>query len=431
MAGVEENKTSYTCLIEGNLNMRVFKTTWTDRDGNKVETRKWYIEFRDHLQIIRRLTAFTDKSLSEALGRKIMQLVNYKIAGCEDLDSHLSRWLEQIPPSLRDRFVEYGLIDNKTASGGKFLHEHIKDFKQSLLAKGNTTGYVDTVTVRAQRVIDGCGFRTWTDISASQVEQYLHILRKNGKGISNQTNNFYLQAIKQFCKWMVADRRTSRSPVDHLTGLNVRTDRRHDRRSLEPKEIKQLLETTNAEPNRFNMSGNERAFLYRLAIETGLRRNELKSLTVSSFDFDKCTVKVAASYSKHRKEDILPLKKETALELKQYINNKLPNVKAFKIPYKTANMLKEDLKAANIPYVDESGRYVDFHSLRHSTGSLLASEGVHPKIIQSIMRHSDINLTMSRYTHIFKNQESEAIAKLPDLSFTSNPNQNLPATGTN
>jgi len=75
--------------------------------------------------------------------------------------------------------------------------------------------------------------------------------------------------------------------------------------------------------------------------------------------------------------------------------------------------------SAGILYVDDSGRYADFHSLRHSTGSLLAASGVHPKIIQSIMRHSDINLTMSRYTHIFRGQESEAVAKLPNLGLLS------------
>jgi hypothetical protein len=54
--------------------------------------------------------------------------------------------------------------------------------------------------------------------------------------------------------------------------------------------------------------------------------------------------------------------------------------------------------------------------------------GVHPKVVQSIMRHSDINLTMSRYTHIFAEQESEAVAKLPDFSISSNQQQ--VATGT-
>ena len=49
---------------------------------------------------------------------------------------------------------------------------------------------------------------------------------------------------------------------------------------------------------------------------------------------------------------------------------------------------------------------------------------IHPKVIQSIMRHSDINLTMSRYTHIFRGQESEAVAKLPELGATSKKRRN-------
>ena len=92
--------------------------------------------------------------------------------------------------------------------------------------------------------------------------------------------------------------------------------------------------------------------------------------------------------------------------------------------------MKADLADADIPYVDDAGRYADFHSLRHSTGSLLAASGVHPKVVQSIMRHSDINLTMSRYTHIFRGQESEAVAKLPDLGLPSERIQKAVATGT-
>lgn len=55
------------------------------------------------------------------------------------------------------------------------------------------------------------------------------------------------------------------------------------------------------------MTGPERALLYRLAIETGLRVRELKSLKVSSFDFDSNTVIIQAAYSKNRRESELPL----------------------------------------------------------------------------------------------------------------------------
>jgi hypothetical protein len=44
------------------------------------------------------------------------------------------------------------------------------------------------------------------------------------------------------------------------------------------------------------------------------------------------------------------------------------------------------------------------------------------------MRHSDINLTMTRYTHTLRGQEAEAVKSLPDLSLPKNQVQK--ATGT-
>ena len=88
-------------------------------------------------------------------------------------------------------------------------------------------------------------FTFWSDISASKVMSHLGSLRADSKdekgsvvpGIGAQTFNFYLAALKQFCRWMVKDRRASESPVAHLDGLNVKTDRRHDPRALDPEEV--------------------------------------------------------------------------------------------------------------------------------------------------------------------------------------------------
>ena len=139
-------------------------------------------------------------------------------------------------------------------------------------------------------------------------------------------------------------------------------------------------------------------------------------------------------YAKNRKPTLLPLKQDTAIELKSFFRSKMAKTKAFGGTYKqltrqTSNMIKADLADADIDYVDESGLYADFHSLRHTTGSLLAASGVHPKVAQSIMRHSDINLTMSRYTHTLRGQEARAIETLPDLSKPSSREQQK-ATGT-
>jgi len=79
-------------------------------------------------------------------------------------------------------------------------------------------------------------------------------------------------------------------------------------------------------------------------------------------------------------------------------------------------MLKADLKAAKIPYQDEHGHYADFHSFRHTTGTWLTQSGVHPKVAQDIMRHSDITLTVNTYTHVLMEKKTQAIDALPDLS---------------
>jgi hypothetical protein len=81
----------------------------------------------------------------------------------------------------------------------------------------------------------------------------------------------------------------------------------------------------------------------------------------------------------------------------------------------TAAMLRADLKAAGIVYRDENGRVADFHCLRHSFITNLASGGIHPKVAQTLARHSTIGLTMDRYTHQYAGDEVAALDVLPDL----------------
>ncbi|HUV66750.1 MAG TPA: tyrosine-type recombinase/integrase, partial [Sedimentisphaerales bacterium] len=120
-----------------------------------------------------------------------------------------------------------------------------------------------------------------------------------------------------------------------------------------------------------------------------------------------------------KRQDILPLRPDTAFELEKMLGQKLPAAQAFKIPSRPADMLRDDLKDAGIEYCVD-GKVFDFHSLRHETGTLLAASGVDVKTAQTLMRHSDVNLTISIYTHMLRGAEAIAIAKLPDLTSGTN-----------
>ena len=185
-------------------------------------------------------------------------------------------------------------------------------------------------------------------------------------------------------------------------------------------------------PERFAVTGPERAMLYQIAVETGLRASELRSLVRASFDLEANppTVTVAAGYSKRQREDTLPLRRQLADDLRDFLSGKTPTAQTFTVPpsYDTADMLRADLEAAGIPYRNDAGRVADFHSLRHSFISNLAAGGVHPKTAQTLARHSTITLTMDRYSHSCQGEQSVALSVLPDLSRAAR--QTARATGT-
>jgi len=206
--------------------------------------------------------------------------------------------------------VKIGLLDSKGGAASKPLAQHVADFKAALLAKGNSAKHAEMTATRVAGIVDGCRFAVWSNVSASKVQQQLAKMREAKNGIGRQTSNYYLQSFKAFCKWMVRDGRASESPVEHLQPLNARTDRRHERRALSVDEAQWLLSVTAHAPTRHKMPGAERQLVYRIALETGLRANEIRSLKRRNFDLDgdSSTVTVEAAYSKRRRRDELPLR---------------------------------------------------------------------------------------------------------------------------
>jgi len=369
-------------------------TTIEPETGRRIRRKSacWYVDYKAADGTRKRVKGFRDKQATVQLAAKL------------EKEAELAR---------------AGIIDKYKDHRSKPLLEHLADFKANLLDKGNTVKHAQLVYNRAKAVVDGCRFCYFSDISASKVQSYLADRRR--QGLSIRSSNFYLQAIKQFCRWMVADNRVGENPLAHLQGQNPKTDIRHQRRALTAEELQQLLIATRKGPTHCNMTGKERAMLYFLAVNTGLRASEIASLTWGSFSLDgsETSVTISAAYSKHRKEDILPLRRDVAESFAIWRRERQqgPQDKVFAgfNPNKGAKMLRRDLDAAGIPYQDSSGRVADFHSLRHTFISNLSRSGVSPKVAQSLARHSTIGLTMDTYTHVGLYDERAALELLPTL----------------
>jgi integrase len=167
-----------------------------------------------------------------------------------------------------------------------------------------------------------------------------------------------LQAIKQFCRWMVKDRRAIELPLAHLEPLNVQTDRRHNRRELTEEELPRLLKAMLKSSRIFRrLTGPDRYHLYATACATGFRASALASLTPESFDLDAwpATVTLATRKNKSRKLKVQPLPPEVADLLRNYLRDKPAGQPVWRGSWVSdhcgAEILRIDLEALGIPYV--------------------------------------------------------------------------------
>ena len=55
---------------------------------------------------------------------------------------------------------------------------------------------------------------------------------------------------------------------------------------------------------------------------------------------------------------------------------------------------------------------IRFHDLRDTAATLSLSQGVHPKIVQERLGHSQISLTLDTYSHVLPSMQKEAAQKL-------------------
>jgi len=407
----------------------VYKTA---ADRGKRNTR-WMIAWTDELGRRRTRRAYTDKLLSERLARQ----------------------LEDDARARRNGTID-AVAERMAAHARSPLDEHIKAYRLSLKAKGDTAEHIDLTIRRIEQAAANANWSTIAEIDAGSLSLHVDLLR--GKGRGHATINHHLRAVRGFTRWLVTNHRFAFDPLAGVKMLNTNTDRRRERRALDDDELEALLRAARehevvtiekrykrkAGPNKGEIRRGTRThrierrdLLYLLAASTGLRFGEIKSLTPRSFDLksDPTSVTVEAAYSKRRRRDAQPLRRDVAEAIKPLIDATPPGAPLWpKLPDEMGKVMAEDLKAANIPVRDDAGRVVDFHALRHTFITRLARSGVTPKVAQALARHSTITLTMDRYAHVALADTSKALAALPAIAVTgtadAKPAAHAAATGT-
>jgi len=448
----------------------------------RIEAETFTAKYRDGSGIVQEsATGCRDKTAAQAVLRDLVARAERVKSGLVSADDDAA-------------------IDNQQTPLVELLAVYIEDLR----AKGRSVAHIADCDRLAKRAFNESGFVTLRDIAAEPFQRWLTCLTDGG--LSPRTRNSYLQAVRGFCRWCVQSSRLPADPTKRIGKAAEAVDIRRQRRSLTVAELERLLYAARWRPlaefgretipnqtpqgratwklapltfgtlqpavdrarekladktNKvleLETLGRERALVYKMLVLTGLRRNELASLTFGSLVLDGPMpyATLEAGNAKNRQQSEIPLRADIAAELTQWaserqeVRSTLPGAadgilsieaaRGEQLPLDTPlftavtreliKVLDRDLAAANIEKRDDRGHTVDVHALRHTFGSLLSAGA--PRTAQAAMRHSSIDLTMNVYTDPRVLDVAGALDSLPALTLggSSPERQRNVATGT-
>lgn len=347
-------------------------------------------------------------------------------------------WVE-LRRLLREREdARAGIVDDTRRYATAPLEEHVAAWQSTLRARGTSADHIVTVGnhVRVLAALAG-----WTRLTSITAESTLHALARlrDEQGRSAQTRNHYLSHLKQFCRWCCysTPRRLRDNPVIGLAPVNAEADPVRPHRLPTEEEIRQLFAWLNTgrppehpkqhttypsdgtAPVRRFMSGPMRALGYRIAMGTGFRANEIRSLRRESFDLNAATVVVQAGYSKHRRRDTQPLPGWLLEELRAHFAAGGGDWRRLNASGdgRSKNVLKADLEDAGLVFEDADEGCFTLHSLRVWYVSRLAEDPANAfKTVMELARHSTPYLTMKVYARVRRHSLHDAADRLEDPS---------------
>jgi integrase len=198
-----------------------------------------------------------------------------------------------------------------------------------------------------------------------------------------------------------------------------------------PKTKKPRIHPWNAEPaTRFlaylDASLNSLRGLLRLALTSGARKGEIIALSPDDVDLAAGHVSIDKTWNERRREVGPPKSKSS------YRN--------IKIPARTVRALQEYRAELNqvrarsrFFFTNESGREIEprnltkamkkamrkagvpvirFHDLRHTFATLGLKAGISPKVIQEMLGHAFVKITLDLYSHVLPGMQESAAEKI-------------------
>jgi len=305
-----------------------------------------------------------------------------------------------------------------TDPGSLTVSEYLEQWLRAVESNVRPATYRRYSDLMHKRVVPAVGNVRLGKLTPLHVQSlYTHLLEA---GLSPTTvhllHNIFHRSLKQAVRWGLLTRNVTES-------VDV------------PQPMNPAGKTWNADQVAAVLHAAEKdtlAALWRLALLCGLRRGELLGLQWRDVDLDRATLAIQRTLSRgnggtwelglpktaHGRRSIaLPascvesLRRHRVNQLEHRLRlGALWQEHDFVFTNQTGGPLAVNVLSQHFRKLIVAARVpvIRFHDMRHSCATLLLEGGVHPRVVQERLGHSDVSITLNRYSHVSPQMQRQA-----------------------
>lgn len=321
------------------------------------------------------------------------------------------------------------LITEKDQTVKQYLEHWIENVHKKAVRLSTYQEYRKLINIH---IIPELGQFKLQQLTIQQVEAfYTH---KENEGLSagyiRQMHGILHQALAHAMRSNLV----SRNVCDAVTLPRLK---RHEIQPLSIEQAQKFLAT---------VKGKRLEALFTTAILTGMREGELLALHWNDINFEQMYLQVHRTVRRitgqgNREDEPKTASSRRKIALSSFLIEVLKQHRIRQLENRLR--LGTAWKDLDLVFCNTHGNFIDpaslrltlrkalrdaglspmrFHDLRHSAATLLLAMGVHAKVVQELLGHSNIMTTLNIYSHVLPSLHENAMGKLSDL-FDQQENQ--------
>lgn len=348
------------------------------------------------------------------------------IAGQKIRKSVYGNTKQEVSEKLLDLRIQMKDIDLIKEKGMPIIQimELIRDKKYSAnkIKDGQYKRITDTINKIRQSKIGDLNIK---DITSEDIQEFLN----NNKDLSNSYIKKLYEQFNQAYEYALRNKYINENPMDDV--IKPTSDKKDKEvRALtitEEKELSDYLLSTTLKSDRLKN-------VYLIQMYMGLRIGEVLALNKKDIDIDKQLIFVNKTLTTGKNDEVI-----LGDTTKTYAGNR-----SIPIPNFLINILKEQLEISefnkdNFLFLNDNENFIgdsacnsnlkrilknklnwsidgiSTHTLRHTFATRCIESGVNAVVLQRLMGHTDISITLNTYTSVFNRFKENELEKVMNL----------------